>query len=283
MAASRGRSRLRSTLQHGVWVLDALGREGQLTAKELAERLGLNLRATYDILVTLEHEGCVSHFPNGEYGLGGRVPSLQLAFAQILAPAEIVTTALVDLHRRTGAGVSVNSWYGNDIVVQRQLRDDSDLSRPPIEAGYRDSPTTRCTTKAILAFLPEGQLLRYLASRPQSTIRASVVEPLREQLQRVVRRGYAVDLGETNREWYGVAAPFFDEHAFPIGSFGISLRRNLFKSRSQELCREVVAAAEKLSTKLGYRGVYPPPSPLFAGADHDRRERLLLSRASRKS
>lgn len=269
MASGPGRSRIQSTLQHGLWVLDALGREGKLHAKELAERFDLSLRVTYDVLLTLEREEFVSHFSSGEYGLGRRVASLQEAFAYLLTPADVIVQALLDLHERVGLNVSVNGWYGSDIVIQRFLLGRSDLGEIAAEAGYRDYPTTRCTVKAILAFLPERELLRYLASRPQSTAIDIMAGPLKTQLRKIAQLGYAVDSGQSNREWYGIAAPFFDEHAFPIGSFGISLRSNQFKSRSQELRREVVAAAEKLSAELGYRGVYPPPSLLFAGADHD--------------
>lgn len=262
-------SRILSTLQHGLWALEALSR-GALTAQELSDRLAIGLRATYDVLLTLEREGHVCRFPNGQYGLGGMLAILQRRAVELMAPAECASDALAELHQRTGMLASINGWYGNEIVVQLVLQDSrsGNLSEAPIQVGFREWSTTRCSTRAILAFLSPERLRQVLACSSHNA--SPPARPIKElatllpRLQQIARQGYALDLGDSRPQMGGVAAPFFDQHGFPTGALALSAPLSLFQSRAQTLGREVVEVAVTVSSGLGYRGSYPPPSPLLA-------------------
>lgn len=249
------------TVQHSFHLLDAISRstEGSLSARELAEQLGLRKRSCYHLLETLREEGYIVRFEGGRYGFGPKLERLYRRFSNCVGPDPRVLPSFTRLHEQVHWRTSINGWYGSDIIVQRMCSDRD--KRELIGIGYRNWPTGRASTKAILAFVSEKQLLHYFASRAHTAATERTItdfELFRSHLLEVVKLGYALDLAETVSGWCGVAAPFFASSGFPIGSFGVAAPLKTFDREQEVLIEAVTHAGAKASRALGYSGPYPP-------------------------
>ncbi|MDR1921869.1 MAG: IclR family transcriptional regulator, partial [Candidatus Adiutrix sp.] len=114
--------------------------------------------------------------------------------------------------------------------------------------------------KAILAFLPEGDLDAYferlvmLDAMTPNTI--TNVEKLRKALARVRKNGYAVDNEELAAGLYCVGAPILDFNAYPAYALSVSGPSGRIKPL-KNLPGKIIECAAKLSRQLGCRKVQP--------------------------
>jgi DNA-binding IclR family transcriptional regulator len=107
-----------------------------------------------------------------------------------------------------------------------------------------------------VAFLPEERLATLLARLPFTPrTRRTITSPpaLRAELERVRKRGYAIDNEEAEEGLRCIGAPVRDYSGEVVAS--ISIAGPVFrvqKGRVAELARAVVKAAGDLSADLGY-------------------------------
>lgn len=259
-----------STLQRGLRVLEAVAAEhGQITAKQLSSRLGIRQGTCYYLLRTLQEEGYVVRLPGGHYDLNGRVAFLQDSLRSRLTPDLRILSILRELHEKVNETTCICGWYREEIVLQWYLEPKRALHARSLEIGYVQHAHARASTKAMLAFLPDIQVRAYFASRSMPRLTPHTItdiEDLRSNLASAARLGYAVDREELARGVCCIGAPYFDERAFPVGAFGLSVPTARFEENYEQLVAAILAAAQATSLKLGYTGIFPPPSPLLRGA-----------------
>lgn len=113
--------------------------------------------------------------------------------------------------------------------------------------------------KALLAFLPEEKLEELagangLPKRTENTI--TRLEKLKEHLELVRRRGYAMDNEENEIGIRCIGAPIRDQRGEVIAAISISVPASRMKTRMMEakLKDRVIETARKISDKLGYPG-----------------------------
>ena len=113
--------------------------------------------------------------------------------------------------------------------------------------------------KALLAFLPEEKLEELagangLPKRTENTI--TRFEKLKEHLELVRRRGYALDNEENEIGIRCIGAPIRDQRGEVIAAISISVPASRMKTRMMEakLKDRVIETARKISSKLGYPG-----------------------------
>lgn len=250
------------TLQRGLQVLEAVAQDpGKVTAKQLTERLGIHQGVCYHLLRTLEEGGYVIRLPKGRYDLNGRVAFLQDSFKRRLTPDLHLLNILRDLHEEIEETVCICGWHRQEIVVQSYLEPKRALHARSLEIGYADNSHARSSTRAILAFLPEDQIRAYFVchSRPKLTPNTITdIDGLVCELGAVAQHGYSLDQEELSRGVCCIGAPFFDERAFPVGSFGVAVPVDRFHENREQLIDAVVRAARTASERLSYRGHFPP-------------------------
>lgn len=259
-----------STLQRGLRVLEAVAAEhGQITAKQLSSRLGIRQGSCYHLLRTLQEEGYVVRLPGGQYDLNGRVAFLQDSLRSRLTPDLRVLSILRDLHEQVNETTCVCGWYRDEIVLQWYLEPKRALHARSLEVGYVQHAHARASTKAMLSFLPEARVRAYFASRSLPKLTSHTItdiDNLVSSLAATARLGYALDREELARGVCCIGAPYFDEHGFPVGAYGLSVPTARFEENFEQLVASIVAAARTTSAKLGYVGIYPPSSPLLCTA-----------------
>ncbi|MBI4771477.1 MAG: glycosyltransferase, partial [Chloroflexi bacterium] len=110
--------------------------------------------------------------------------------------------------------------------------------------------------KILLAYLPDEQIERMIrAGLPRLTER-TLTDPadLRAELATIRRRGYATADGEFEEGMNAVSAPLRDQRGEVIAAVTVSGPvYRLPRARLTQLARSVMAAAEELSRRLGYK------------------------------
>ena len=99
-------------------------------------------------------------------------------------------------------------------------------------ASTAERTSSRASTRAILAFMPEQHVRAYLTSRSRSKLTPHTItdmDAIIDQLKLGARRGYSEDREELARGVCCLGAGYFDENAFPVGSYGISVPLDRFE------------------------------------------------------
>jgi IclR family acetate operon transcriptional repressor len=224
---------------------------------DLAKGIGISKAAAYAILQTLKARGLVADFGEGllrRYRLGTAL--IQLG-ERALANISLVDIALPVLRDATEA-LNLTSRVavlddGFAVVVGRV--DAPGAIRFEAALGRRELPHCSAIGKALLATLTRDDataILRRLG-QPRRTAKSLVtIDSLSEDLDRISRRGYAVDDEEDTDGVVCVAACVFDRAAQAIGAISVTgLKQHLSRSRVQHLSRDVIRYADRISAELG--------------------------------
>ena len=235
------------SIQRAAALLEAIADSAKpRTAPELAELCGLNRSTAWRILATLEDEGLVDR-DAGRYSIGRSVARLAAAATEALP--RVARPHLEELSSRTGETVSLAVPRRLQLVYVDQVQAPHVMAADWLGRAVPLHATS--TGKALLAFLPPGELEAALTqSLPPFTDR-TITDParLREELDRVRRRGYAVSRGELETALWGASAPVTDRNMRAVAVISVwgSESRLKAKGRLDELGRAASATARAVA------------------------------------
>lgn len=242
-----GPSRVQS-VQRAVGLLRAIAESiAPPTAAELAERCGLNRTTAWRILQTLEDEGMLARDPvSNRYSAGYELTRVAASADESLL--RIARPHLVELSGGTGETVSLAVPRGVELVYVDQVQ------APHVMAAdwLGRAVPLHCTStgKALLAWLPAGELDGLLAEPLTSFTDATITDParLREELEEVRRSGYAVSRGELETSLWGVSAAILDRGRRPIAVVSVwGAERRVLDRGVRELGEATAATAARLA------------------------------------
>jgi len=228
----------------------------RLGVSEISELANIPKPTVHTMLRTLERNGLVEQeVEGGKYALGPAVLQLGNAYLDGSELRARGASWADPLARQTGEAVWVGVLSGrNVIVVHHALRPDDLVQILEVGAAV---PWHACALgHAIVAFLGENEQKDLLAApaRPLTGRTMTDPEALRQALQTVGERGYAVEDQEATLGDAGLAAPVFDRFGRAIGALGIvgPVERLLLPpGRQGRLADAVRSAAKALSRELG--------------------------------
>jgi DNA-binding IclR family transcriptional regulator len=228
----------------------------------LAERLGLHKSTVHRLLAVMQHHGFVEREPGStKYRLGWRIFELGMAAASHLDILERAKPYVVQLVETTGETAHLGVLRQGEVVSLVNVESRYTV-RTPATVGRRIPLHCTSQGKAILAFLPPGQVARRLKGYVFSRHSANTIvsnERFLEDLALVAGRGYAVDNEEYEEGLRCIAAPVHDHTGEVAGAIGIAGPTfRVTGARLPALSREVRRAAAELSAALGYRGAAAP-------------------------
>jgi DNA-binding IclR family transcriptional regulator len=237
------------SVQRAAALLDAIaGSDEPRTAPELADLCGLNRSTAWRILATLEEEGLVDRdAATNRYSIGPAAARLAAAATDSLPRA--AQPHLEELSRRTGETVSLALPRRLQLVYVDQVQAPHVMAADWLGRAVPLHATS--TGKALLAFLPPEELEAALTqSLPRFTDR-TITDParLRDELDRVRRRGYAVSRGELETALWGASAPVRDRAGRGIAVVSVwgAEARLKAKGRLDELGRAAAATADAVA------------------------------------
>jgi IclR family KDG regulon transcriptional repressor len=247
------------TLSRGLKLLDiiAAGREG-VAVRELAAVMGLPRSIVQRLLYTLEADGYLERHPSQVgYRLSIKLWSLGCVAMRRLNLRDVARPLLEELAAKSDEMVKLAVLDGHDVVYVDGIECPQAV-RAYIPIGGRASADSTATGKAILAFLPAEKLAAITVSMShQARTRNTIVDmdEFAKELERIRKRGYALNRGERDEDVGAVAAPLFDAQGDAIGSIGIILPLNrLSSTKTVQMAGWLTEAAAAISARLGNRG-----------------------------
>jgi IclR family transcriptional regulator, KDG regulon repressor len=246
------------SVAHALDVLEQFfGETDELGVTELSKRLKLHKNNVFRLLATLEARGYIEQNKATEnYRLGIKCLHLGRRYIHHMGLVRQARPILQELARKSRESAYV-SIVRRDGVVPLEAAEPEDRAvriTPPI--GMTLPLHSTAAGKAHLAFDAEAQLRSALPENLLRYTEHTIVDRARllEQLEAVVREGYAVDTCEFVDEVASVAVPIRDYTRSVVGSLAIAgpAYRISPERITSETAPLLLEAARELSHRLGY-------------------------------
>jgi DNA-binding IclR family transcriptional regulator len=241
-------------------VLEYLVEAGEAGVSEIARRVGVTVGTAHRLVATLVEIGWAEqNRDNRKYRPSQRLVAMAHRMRKTLSAREIAHEQLTSLVQ------AVHETGNLAILSDRQvLYVDKVTSDQPfgLEARIGSRLPAYCTAlgKVLVASLDDAALGDYLALL--QTVRRDKQRPtppaltaFRQELRRTRELGYALDRGEYLPDVYCAAAPVRVTGGRVVAAMSVSAPRSRFETNSEQLTREVCAAAAALSDTLQDLGV----------------------------
>lgn len=231
----------------------------QLQLREITQELGLNKSTVHGIISTLKFHGLIEQDPlTQKYRLGMYLLQLAEIVSRSLDIVSIARPYLSELCRKMEETVHLGALDGAEVVYIDKIESTQSM-RISTSLGARIPAYCTGVGKAMLAHLKDKQLellLKDMQLKPITSNTITDPQALRDDLQRIRRRGYALDKEESAIGLSCVAAPIFDNHgnaAYALSLSGPTAR--LTPEKREKAILLITEAAEAISVRLGYQKI----------------------------
>jgi len=244
------------SVDRAVTVLELIARSGDASVSEVAIAVGVHRSTISRLLAVLELRGMVELTgTRGRYRLGMNI--LRLAEA-VTGALEITTQGAAPcLELSAGIGETVNvAVRQGDSAVNVYQAEGAGAVTVDSWVGRRTPLHATSSGKVLLAWSHRGQSAELESEFPRFTAQ-TITDPqvLRAQLARARTDGWATTLGELEDGLNAIAAPVFAANGSVIGALSASGPAYRWTADAMlEHAGEVVAAADRVSALMGYRG-----------------------------
>jgi DNA-binding IclR family transcriptional regulator len=226
------------------------------SSSELARRTGLATSTAARLLGTLTDHGTVVRDSAGRYRIGPSIVAMAASADPTHGLVELATRPLLDLANDTGESASLGIPLGNEMQYVAQMN-----TAHPVQ--IRDWVGTRAPVHGgapglvILASWSNDRIDEYLGRRLLPMTKSNVTDPsvIRQRIEHVRRDGFIWTHEEGADGISVVAAPVRNSVGTVIASlqaWGPSYRFPA-KGRDRVVSAQVVAAAQRVSSMLGFR------------------------------
>ncbi len=235
----------------------AFNSEENYSPSLLARQFNINRSRTFRILKTLERRGFVDYDPKAEtYRLGMKFLTISKNIRDRLSLRREAEDILKELAAQTGdCAYLIISAGASAIVIDRFAGDNMlQLSAPigtvlPLHIG--------AAPKILLAFMADHQRNQLLDKMKLTSFTPKTITDrsmLCKTLDEVRRTGYSTDEQDFEVGAYAFGAPVYDHDGNVVAGLSICTPSARYSNeRRKELIRLVIAAAKKLSAKLGHQ------------------------------
>jgi IclR family transcriptional regulator, KDG regulon repressor len=238
-------------------ILELFLDRSRLSAREIAERLGLPRTTVHELLVTLVARSYLISVPGQPVQFRLGMPLLQLgaAFAGQLDLVREAQDVAQDVAAACDEAVHVAVLDGADVIYLVKV--DSTHPVRMVSAVGRRLPA-HCTAvgKMLLSSLDPAALDALLPAHLPGMTPDSITDParLRAELDRVRAEGVAIDDGESDSAVRCVGAPVRDHTGMTIAAMSVSAPIIRWTPAAHAIWTKLVReGAAALSTRLGHR------------------------------
>jgi DNA-binding IclR family transcriptional regulator len=246
-------------VDRAVSVLNALSDGTPRTLTELSKELDINSSSTFRLLATLRSHNLVQlEDSTGNYRLG--LACLELSRAYHTGD-EVRQAALLEmkvLRDDTMETVHLGVLDDMEIVYLEKLEGLHAIGLMSSRVGRRAPAHCTGLGKALMAysdpsFIQDKIEQINLKKYTDTTINSKA--ELLNHLEHVRQRGYALDIGEHEKEVRCVAAPIFDQYGKTVAAISVSGPSGRIDpvEHNHEIIARTLLAADNISKNLGYR------------------------------
>lgn len=257
MENAHAREKTVQSVDRTLSILEVMAEQGApMTLSEISGTLNLKISTVHRLLKTLIIKGFADQDPyTGKYQLGiktFRIGNTALYALDIRTVARPHLKKLVDECNETVNLAVLDNGY----VVYIDQVESEKMIKMIANLGSRAPSHCNAVGKVLLADLSELELERYLkVAKLEKYTGRTITAPikLRDELKQVRKKGYALDMEETEEGIRCVAAPVYNHKSKTIAAIGISgpsIRVSI--KFLEELKVKVQQAAMEISKKLGY-------------------------------
>jgi len=229
---------------------------GDLGVTEIANHLELSKAVVHRVLTTLAAKGFVeTDDVSHRYRLGPMALALGVAYLDRIDLRELAMPRLRQLSERTNETATLSLRYGDErmyvdqVTPNREVKMTVALGRSfPLHAGS--------SSKAFLAFLPAEFQYRYLRDcdlEPLTDRTITEADQLRQDLDRIRTRGYAISFGERQAGAGSIAAPVLDHRGQPAAAISICGPLERFREKVDLFAELLLEVTTDLSRQLGHQ------------------------------
>jgi DNA-binding IclR family transcriptional regulator len=254
------------SLDRAVSVLELLGEsEGPLGLADVCERMSLHKSTAHRALMVLERCGLIERTPENRFRLGLKLYELgSRAVEQIDLRARVHPW-----FRRLSAQVAETVHLGvlqkTSVVYLDKIEPSNRRTWLASRVGASNPVYCTAMGKAILAFLPEPAAadmiarIRFTRLTPRTLC---TPEALMRSLDRVRRRGYAIDDEEVESGVRCVGAPILNANGYPMAAVSVSGPTSRITQQSvPSIAEHLLRCCRDISVSLGVRDRRKPHAP----------------------
>lgn len=213
------------SLDRAVAILELLGEsDAPLALAEICRRMKIHKSTAHRSLMVLERSALIERTHNDSFRLGLKLYELGNRAVEQVDLRERIMPHFRRLASQLGETVHLGVLQKASVIYLEKIEPNR---RVCMTSRMGSSNPAYCTSmgKAMLAYLPADILeqtiarIRFVAYTPK-TIQSR--EELLKSLERVRRRGYAIDDEEIETGVRCVGSPVFDDNHYPIAAVSIS-------------------------------------------------------------
>lgn len=243
-------------------ILEVLGRSDKpQSLAEITDSVQLPKTTVHRLLETLQCEGYVEQDPETrQFLLSSKILELAASFLGRLDVREVARPILMELWQQSQETVHLGLLDDGEVLYVEKLESPHTI-RMYSEIGRRAPLHCTGLGKALLANLPAEKFEQIVAQQGLQRFTENTLVnrvKLLEELATIRSRGVAFDNEEHEKNVRCVAAPVYDAQGRVTAA--ISIAGPAFRmtaERQKDLEPYVVAAAQRISQRLGYYEVMP--------------------------
>ncbi|MEA2718642.1 MAG: IclR family transcriptional regulator, acetate operon repressor [Candidatus Eremiobacteraeota bacterium] len=229
-----------------------------LSARSVAEQLGMNVSTCYHVLNTLIAERYVVRDPDtGLLTLGPNVAALSRAYDVQLGVTPEIAAIFRDLARDTGENVALGMLQRDTLAIVEVIESVERLRVAGWSPGIAEHLHARALGKAVLAYKDDAFVARHFEREPPAALTPNTrttLGAIRESLATTRARGYSEDVEEFAQGVCGIGAAFFGAGGEVAGSLVISLPVMRLAEKRPALVRRATEAATAITATLQSTG-----------------------------
>jgi len=246
------------SLDRAVAVLDLLGEsEGPLGLADVCERMDLHKSTAHRALMVLERCGLIERTPENRFRLGLKLYELGTRAVEQIDLRARVHPWFRRLSAQVGETVHLGVLQKTSVVYLDKMEPSN--RRVWLSSRIGTSNPVYCTAmgKAMMAFLPEelqGEIMARIRFVRYTHRTLMTPEALMRSLDRVRRRGYAIDDEEVEEGVRCIGAPILNETGYPMAAVSVSGPTSRITQQSVPgIAEHLLRCCREISGSLGIK------------------------------
>jgi len=245
------------SVDRAIRILELLSENNKMGITEISKKLNLPKTTTYDIVSTLHERGILEKDEeNNRYFLGLKLFELGDAARANFELRKIAVPYLKELNSKLDETVHL-TVRDNDEVLYIECFESTKRLRTYSVIGVRAPLYCTAVGKALLAFLPDEEINKIVRKKGFIRFTPNTItdeKRLFDEIKKIRELGYSIDDVEHEEGVRCVGAPIRDHTGRVVASISVSgPTQRVTKSKVPQLAKIVMATAEEISSRLGYK------------------------------
>ena len=246
-------SKINSSLEKTVQILDCFKEKGKLGVTEIANMTNLSKSTVYDLINSLTALAILDKDEETKlYSLGLKVFEYGTLYSRGNNYSTHSKSIGRELSEKYQATCHIATYDKNEIIYLDKFEHEGYIVTSYSQIGKRVPMTVTGLGKAILAYLPQSYKEEHIYNKPLvSRTKKSItdVAELEADLERINARGYSIDNEESVLGLRCVATPIFNNKGKVVAAISVSLLSPyLPDERIPELAKDLTDASVRLSS-----------------------------------